>query len=130
MDDFKSLLDRLDRIEHIIMQQGLCTRDKDILLEVEKVRGEMRALSERERVREGMSNSQVTRLHDRLDKLQAENASLTSTMTTQDHVHTSEIHKINMHLRYTLGAFAALVFLLNFFDKIRAFLGALVGGKP
>lgn len=130
MDDMQALLDRMHFVESMISAQSTCTRYKDILLEIEKVRGEIRVLGERERVRDGMTNSQVSRLVDRLDRQQQENKELRQAVDTQDHIHTSGINKINMNLKYTLGVFAALVFLLNFFDKIREFVSAMIGVKP
>jgi len=120
----------LKAIETNLRAQEICTKDKDMLLEIEKVRGELRAYGERQKVHEGMMSGQLTRLHDRLDKLQNENAGLRENAARKDSEQNDAINKINMHLRYTAGGFAALVLLLNFFEKIRTAFGLLLGGKP
>ena len=120
----------LDAIELSLRQQDGCTKYKDILLDMEKVRSDLRASHERQTVREGMINGQLTRLHDRLDRLHAENKTLHNTMVAKDSTHSRAINTINMHLKYSLGAFAMLVFLLNFFEKIRDFFAILIGTTP
>ncbi len=132
MDQYFKRLERLlSSIEGgLRQQQDGCTIHKDLLLEIEKVRGEMRAMHERQRVHEGMVIGQFTRMHERLDSLHTENTGLREQLNKKDLVHSSDISKIKMHLRYVAGGFAALLFLLSFFEKIRDFFSLLLGSNP
>lgn len=83
------------------------TTHRELYLEIERVRGEMKALNTRVAVYEGLVNSQSARLHTRLDELNKAN-------TDQQ----QEINTLKLHSRYIAGIAAAVIFLLTYLEKI------------
>lgn len=93
----------------------------DYEVELEKVRGEMKALAARVAVFEGFINSTSTRFHTRLDGIEEKIEATTKALNTENTTQQKEIETLKLHWKYIGGIAAALVFILNYLDKIVKF---------
>ena len=98
-----------------------CIKYKDLLLELEKLRGEMASLNMRVMVYEGNLNSNVSRLHIRLDSFAKDVKVLQDQQIRNNAKQQQDIDTLKLHARYITGLAAGVVFLLSFAKRIKDF---------
>ena len=96
-----------------------CTKYKDLLLEIEKTRGELKSLNTRITVYEGFVNSTSSRLHKRLDDINEHLIKIQEKQAVNNTMQQQEIDKIKLHFRYIMGIAAGIAVVLNFAKKIK-----------
>ena len=98
-----------------------CTKYKDLLLEIEKLRGEIKSIGTRVSVHEGNLNSNISRLHIRVDTLAKDIKTLREDQAKNNAAQQQEIDRLKLHFRYLGGLAAGIIFLLNFAKRIKEF---------
>lgn len=91
-------------------------------VELEKLRGEYKAMSDRLSVYEGMMNSHSSRFHTRLDAFGKDLKDAQTKQAENNASQEREITSLKLHFRYIMGIAAGILFLLNFAKKIKNFL--------
>lgn len=92
---------------------------KELLLENEKLRGEIKSLNTRITVYEGLVNSTSSRIHTRLDDVNVNLQGLHEKQAANNVAQQQEIDKLKLHFRYIMGIAAGVAVVLNFAKKIK-----------